>query len=333
MNRHYPVNVIVFITHIIDVLGGNRMRTNKDKLIRTLVSGVIRHPSWPRSWSVGHDGKVDMLAGCGGIVYNVRVGDDAYGWAADHLEPGVSTHNSDEKEKMAYYILACMGNKAEVIDGKAEGAIGYVVAKHAGAWHVVIEFCDEDLKKMRLKDPVQVYVYGSGFKLLDYPDINLTSIDPECFEAMNIQEKGGKLHVPVAGIVPAELMGSGLGCDEPMGDTDFMASDWEYIKECGLDEIKMGDVVMVKDIDARYGCSYKRGATSLGIIVHGDCPGSGHGPGVTFFMATDKPLIVPVIDKTANIKKYHDAAYGKLKPMPKKSKSDEAEKKPKKKAY
>ena len=292
------------------------MRTNKDKLIRTLVSGVVRHPGWPNRWEVGRDGEADMLAGCGGIVYNVRVGDSAYGWAADHLEPGASTHNPDEKERMAYYNLPCMGNRAEVIGGKAEGAVGYVMGKHAGAWHVVIEFCEEDLKKLRLKDSVQVVVYGSGLKLLDYPDIKLTSIDPECLEAMKIQEKGGKLHVPVAGVVPAELMGSGLGSNQPIGDVDFMASDWDYIKECGLEDIKLGDIVMIKDIDARYGCSYKKGAASLGIIVHGDSPVSGHGPGVTFFMATDKPLIVPVMDKNANIKKYHDKAYGKLKPLP-----------------
>ena len=297
------------------------MRTNKDKLIHTLVSGVVRHPVWPSSWGVGNDGKVGMLTGCGGIVYNVRVGDSVYDWAADHLEPGASTHNPEEKERMVYYNLSCMGNKAEVIGGKVEGAIGYVVAKHAGAWHVVIDFCDEDLSKLRLKDPVQVYVYGNGYKLLDYPDINLTSIDPECFEAMDIQEKDGKLHVQVAGIVPAELMGSGFGGSLPIGDVDFMTSDREYIKECGLDDIKLGDVVMVKDIDTRYGCSYKRGAVSLGIIVHGDSPGSGHGPGVTFFMASDKPLIVPVINKSANIKKYHDIAYGTIKPLLKKKKT------------
>lgn len=291
------------------------MRTNKDKLIRTVVSGVIRHPAWPSGWEVAHDGTPEMLAGCGGITYNVHVGDSAYGWAADHLEPGASTHNPDEKERLVYYTLCCMGNRAEMIGGPAEGAQGYVVAKHAGAWHTVIDFEEADLRKMRLKDAVQVEVYGVGLKLLDYPDVHVNSIDPECLEAMNIEEKDGKLYVPVAGVVPAALMGSGLGSDRPMGDVDFMAHDWDAILENDLQDIRLGDVVMVKDIDTSFGAKYKKGAASLGVIVHGDSRSSGHGPGVTFFMACEKPLLVPVIDKTANIKKYHDLAYGPIKAL------------------
>ena len=301
------------------------MKTNKDKLVRSLVAGVIRHPGYPQKWSVGFDGTPDMLGGCGGIVYNVKVGDSAYGWAADHVEPGASTCNTEEKERMAYFILACMGNRAEVVSGKAEGAVGYVIAKHGGCDHVVIDFHEKDLKKMRLKDNVQIEVYGNGLKLLDYPDIKVTSIDPECLEAMDIKEKNGKLYVPVAGIIPSELMGSGLGYNLPMGDCDFMATDWNTIVDNKLDDIRLGDVVLVKDIDARYGPSYKKGASSVGVIVHGDSPGSGHGPGVTFFMATEKPLIIPMINKTANIKKYHHKVYGKLKPAPKKKNKKDAE--------
>lgn len=297
------------------------MRTNKDKLVKTLGSGVIRHPAWPGGPEANRDGGLSILPGCGGITYDIKAGDSAYGWAADHLEPGASTHNPDEKERMCYYTTSCMGNRAEVISGKAEGAEGYVMAKHAGAWHVVIEFDQSDLRKMRLKDQVQVVAYGTGLELLDYPDVHVNSIDPGCLEAMNIEEKDGKLHVPVAGVVPANLMGSGMGSSRPMGDVDFMTSDWDYIKRCSLDGIKLGDVIMVKDIDTSYGAKYREGAASLGIIVHGDSVSSGHGPGVTFFMASEKALLVPVIDKTANIKKYHDIAYGPVKPIEDKNKA------------
>jgi len=298
----------------------NEVRTNQDKLVRALVSGTVRHTTHPRVWSVGRDGVPNMLDGCGGIIYNVRVGDSVYDWAADHVEPGASTGNyTDDMVRISYYFLSCMGNRVEVIGGKAEGAVGYVVAKHAGVFHVVVDLHEQDLKKMRLNDPVQVEVYGTGLQLLDYPDILVTSIDPLCLEKMNIQEVDGNLHIPVAGVVPAELLGSGMGSDRPMGDVDFMASDRDYIKECGLEELKLGDVVMLKDIDCRYGPSFKRGAASVGIIVHGDSPKSGHGPGVTTFMATAAPLLVPVIDKTANISKYHRLAYGDLKPLPDKA--------------
>lgn len=288
------------------------MRTNADKLVRMSVSGVVRHPAWGGEWEVTHNGMPQMLPGGGGIVYNVHVGDSAYGWAADHLEPGASTHNPDDKERMIYYVLSCMGNRAEVISGPAEGAVGYVVAKHAGAYHVVVDFAEEDLRKMRVKDAVQIEICGAGLQLLDYPDIHVNSIDPKCLEAMNIEEKDGKLYVPVAGVVPATLMGSGLGSSRPMGDADFMAHDWDVVVENGLDDIRLGDIVMIQDIDTSYGAKYKKGAASLGVIVHGDSQLSGHGPGITFFMGTEKNLLVPVIDKTANIKKYHDLAYGPI---------------------
>jgi hypothetical protein len=291
------------------------MKTNRDKLIRTLVAGAIRPPLLPERWEVSHDGTPELLTGCGSIVYNVRVGDTAYGWAADHLEPGASTHNADEKERMIYYNLPCIGNRVEVISGKAEGAVGYVVAKHAGAWHIVVDFAEEDLRRMRLKDAVQVEVYGSGLKLTDYPDVHLTSIDPGILDALHIEERDGQLIVPVAGVVPPELMGSGLGSTRPMGDVDFMTSDWQAVEEAGLDQIRLGDVVLVRDLDASYGLSYKRGAASVGVIVHGDSPTSGHGPGVTFFLSSAKPIIQPRIDPSSNVGKHHEAAYGPLKPL------------------
>jgi len=300
------------------------IRLNTDKLVRTLVSGVVRPPVFPDNWKITYEGKPFMYHGCGGITYNVRVGDSAYGWAADHVEPGASTSNLEDKEMMPYYLFCCMGNRAEVISGKAEGAVGYVVAKHAGINHVVCDFAEEDLKKMRLRDAVQVEVYGMGLSAPDYPDVHFTSIDPGCLEALGIGElEGGRLRVPVAGVVPAELMGSGLGSSRPMGDVDYMAHDWDKITECRLENIRLGDLVMVKDMDASYGLVYKKGAASVGVIVHGDSPLSGHGPGVTFFMSTAKDILVPEISKDANIGLLHEKAYGPLKPMPEKPKDKE----------
>ncbi|MCL2008606.1 MAG: DUF4438 domain-containing protein [Treponema sp.] len=290
------------------------MRTNKDKILRFLVSGIISHPSWSPG-RTNLSGLPLRVGGMSGIVLNVRVGDSAYGWEADHLEPGVSACNINEKETMAYYNYSCMGNKAKVLDGPAKGAIGYVAAKHAGPWHTMIDFDPKDMEKLRLKDPIQVESYGVGLKLLDYPDVNIISIDPGILEAMKIKEKGGKLHIPVAGVVPASIMGSGLGSSNPIGDIDYMTADWSFIKENKLEDIKLGDIVMIKDLATHFGAQYKKGAMTVGIIAHGDCMTSGHGPGVTFFMSVDKPILVPEIDKTANIKKYHDLAYGKLKPL------------------
>jgi hypothetical protein len=256
---------------------------------------------------------VQLLAGSGGITYGIHAGDRVYGWAADHLEPGATTGNPESGEKEAYFNFCCMGNRAEITGGRAEGALGFVMAKHALSG-VIIDFCDEDLEKMRIRDPVQVIVYGVGLELPDYPQVHLNSIDPLCLTAMEIGENHGRLQIPVAGIIPAELIGSGVGTNRPMGDLDFMTSDWEAVKEHGLEDLRLGDLVLIRDMDTRFGAAYKRGAASVGIIAHGDSRSSGHGPGITTFMSSADPLLEPVPEKSANIKTYYDRAYGPLRP-------------------
>ena len=41
-------------------------------------------------WGPYPDGKGAVLPGMYGITYNVKCGDRAFGWAGDHVEPGVS---------------------------------------------------------------------------------------------------------------------------------------------------------------------------------------------------------------------------------------------------
>jgi len=119
---------------------------------------------------------------------------------------------------------------------------------------------------------------------------------------MNIKEIGGKLQVPVTTIVPAEAMGSGIGAAHvAKGDYDICLGDPETVKEYGLDKIRFGDIVALKDHDNRYGRDYHQGAMTIGIVVHSDCKLAGHGPGVTTLMTCVTPLIEPVIDPKANL--------------------------------
>jgi hypothetical protein len=48
---------------------------------------------------------------------------------------------------------------------------------------------------------------------------------------------------------------------------------------------------------------YRKGAITIGVVVHSDCVLSGHGPGVTTIMTSSKGAIVPELDGTANIGK------------------------------
>ena len=40
-----------------------------------------------------------ILPATGGISYNVRSGDSAFGWSGDHVEPGVSIRNREQYRK------------------------------------------------------------------------------------------------------------------------------------------------------------------------------------------------------------------------------------------
>jgi len=97
-------------------------------------------------------------------------------------------------------------------------------------------------------------------------------------------------------------MGSGVGAPHvAKGDYDIMTSDPETVAEYRLDQIRFGDFVALMDHDNRYGRAYRRGAITIGVVVHSDCLTAGHGPGVTTLMTCKTSLIKPVIDPQANI--------------------------------
>ncbi|MBN1755295.1 DUF4438 domain-containing protein, partial [bacterium] len=199
---------------------------------------------------------------------------------------------------------ACVGNEAKVVSGDAKGDTGVVTGHHGGAEHVMIDFPDETLQKLTMEDKILIKGYGQGFKLLDYPDVYLYNLDPNLFEKMGISERDGRIVVPVAGIVPGELMGSGVGSlSMGTGDYDLMTTDQGYLKKHKLMDLRFGDFVAIMNHDNVYGRSYREGAVTIGIIIHGDCELAGHGPGITTLLSSAKPLIEPRLDLNANIGK------------------------------
>jgi hypothetical protein len=249
-----------------------------------------------------------MLPGTGGITYNVKVGDCAFGWEADHVEPGVSTILDQDKRdsgpNRGYNFYACIGNEARVVSGDAKGAKGVVTGHHGGAEHVLIDFPDEVLEKLTLDDKILIKSFGQGLKFLDYPDVYVYNIDPNLLEKLSIEEKDGKLYMPVVAVVPSFLMGSGIGSTSMgTGDYDIMTADKKTLKKYGLDKLRFGDIVYIQDHDNTFGRCYRKGAATIGVVIHSDCKYAGHGPGVTTIMSCAMPKIKPVIDPDANIAK------------------------------
>lgn len=284
------------------------LKTNESTIVEFLLQCQPGPPRTRGSWSVDHDGVPFLLPSIGGITLNVQVGDPAFGWAGDHVEPGVSctadTKKPFEHPNVGLQIYACAGNKARIISGDAtKGATGTVIGHHGGSEHVIVDFSREVKEELNYDDKIIIFARGQGLKLIDYPDIMLYNLDPALLKKMKIKEtKDGKLEVPVTTLVPAACMGSGVGAAHvAKGDYDIVTSDPETVAEYQLDKIRFGDFVALMDHDNRYGRAYRQGAITIGIVVHSDCRSAGHGPGVTTLMTSKTPLIKPVIDPQANI--------------------------------
>ena len=172
------------------------LRTNVEKLIKMSVMGEIASPTIRSVYNVSATGKPLVLPGVGGITYNLRVGDPACGWEADHVEPGVSVENkendarSGQAANTAFNVLSCVGNKATVVNGDAKGAEGTVTGKHGGIEHVLVDFPSEVLEKLVLGDRILVKAFGVGLKLVDFPEIKVLNMDPALLDAWSIEPQG-----------------------------------------------------------------------------------------------------------------------------------------------
>lgn len=287
------------------------MKMNIEKLVQLSVTGEINHPTLRKTgYVISTEGQAQVYPSVGGITYNVRIGNPAIGWMADHVEPGVSIINSGKASgeyspNSALNVLACIGNVAEVLSGEAKGEKGFVTGKHGGIDHVLVDFDAEVLEKLAIGDKILIRSFGVGLQLLDfYPEILAMNLDPGLLLKFNI--KTGKfLEIGVTHLIPAKLMGSGIGSSSAhSGDYDIQIFDEKAIEEYRLNDLKLGDLIAVMDSDASHGWLYRQGAVSIGIIAHCNSVISGHGPGVNTILTSAKGKIKPFIDAGANLKKY-----------------------------
>ncbi len=281
------------------------LKTNQDKTVQFAMQVAPGQPVSFRGWGVDRGGTPFILPSIGGISLNVAVGDPAFGWAADHLEPGVSCCNDftkrNEHPNNALQRFGCVGNEAKVITGEAKGAVGVVLGHHGGSEHLIVDFPTEVKAKLTYEDKIMIRAHGQGLKLLDFPDVKLFNLDPNLLQRMGIEvTEAGTLRVPVTTLVPAVCMGSGVGStDISTGDYDVMTSDPETVAEYRLDQMRFGDFVALLDHDNSYGRTYRKGAITIGVVIHSDCLLPGHGPGITTVMTCPTARIEPVVDARA----------------------------------
>jgi Domain of unknown function (DUF4438) len=280
---------------------------NRSQLIGVSVQGTISSPEYPAlpasPYIIGADGQPTLLPSPGGIVYNVRVGDSAFGWLADMVQPGVSIRNSQDGANHALNVLACIGNEAVVVSGRATGARGTVIGKSGRfAEHVIVDFAPEVLVQLAIEDRILIRAHGRSLALTEYHDVHLKSISPHLLDVMGIQPAGEQcLCVPVVAEAPAFLVGAGSGLLSESGCVQLQTDHREALERHRLDHLRLGDVVAIRDYDSRYGNGYRQGAMTIGVVVHGDSPRAGYGPGVTVIMTAINGRIQTAVVTQRNI--------------------------------
>ena len=282
------------------------LTTNTDRLVAISVAGEIVAPRMPALPAMPHivsrDGQPVIVPALGGIVYNVRVGDPAFGWVAENVNPGVSIKNRDEGAHVALHTLACVGNEAVVMSGDARGSRGVVTGK-SGRWseHVIVDFAPEILERLVIGDRILVKALGVGLKFAGAPGVVTKNLSPRLFDAWGIEQRGGVLEVPVVAVVPPELMGAGSGLSSDGGVLDIQTGDAARLKESGLAALHLGDIVAFQDCDATFNTGFHQGAVSVGVVSQGDSHRAGFGPGVTILMTSREGAIRPLPRPGVNI--------------------------------
>jgi hypothetical protein len=284
------------------------METNEKSLVEISVIGEVTSPLiGAQAYNITPEGKAVVLPSVGGITYNIKVGDSAIQWEADHVEPCVSVKNKDREENGALNLLACIGNTAKIMTGDAKGSIGVVTGKHGGIENVLADFEDKTLEKLVIGDKVLIRAIGVGLSLKKYPQIKAMNMSPSLLKTLPIRPGKDKdtFHVPVTHVIPAAIMGSGLGSQHSYrGDYDIQLFDKRHVDEFHLQTLRLGDIVAIMDADHTYGRIYKTGAVTIGIIVHSNCVTAGHGPGVTTLLTSAEGKIIPYIDNNSNVGVY-----------------------------
>lgn len=282
------------------------IRVNREELVVAAVTGEVA-PMLINSglYDVSFEGQPFIVPSVGGITPNVRIGSSAFAFMADHVEPGVSVKHPDTKANISLNVLACIGNEAIVSSGDAKGERGRVTGKHGGVEHVMVDFAPEVMRRMTIGDKITIWSCGLGMRFVDLPGVKVFNMDPDLLHRMGVEIRGGRLFVHVARIVPASVMGSGLGRTTVVrGDYDIQTFDDEMADRYGLRELRLGDIVAISDADNSYGRIYRSGAISIGVVVHGRSFMAGHGPGVTTLLTSAKGEIDVEIDERANLATY-----------------------------
>ena len=271
--------------------------TRNVRAVTVNLLGLVEHPELGDTpYRVSADGRPYVPAGDGGIVLGLRLGESTSGRDADHAAPGACLVHPDPAARHALTIYSCIGNQATVRTGQAAGARGIVIGNRGELGRVVVSFDQHDLARMRPSDQVAVRTCGQGWRPPGFPsEVTLLNTDPAALRQLpvNVSGDGASVTAGVRAVVPSRLAGNGIG--RP-------AVGWDLDLQLGADEdVLLGDLVAVADLDARFNLGYRRGWLTVGVIVHGASPLPGHGPGITPILTGPAEVLRSAADPAGHV--------------------------------
>jgi hypothetical protein len=279
-----------------------KVHTNRDRLVTQVLSGEVWPPLADRhAYRVDPEGHPFSLPGMGGVTLGVHCGDPATGYAADHVEPGLSVRHREQAANFALQFLSCVANTVTVASGPAAGAEGFVIGQHA---YVLVDLEPEAMEQVTTGDQVTVLALGQGLSLLEHPDIVVKNCSPRLVDALaGGTAADGRLSLSVAAVVPPEAMGAGVGMISEYANTDLMGAYAGLPEDLslGLEGLRIGDVVALLDQDHRFGRGHAEGWCTIGVISTGHCMAFGHGPGPSSIMSGPADAFELSLDAGANL--------------------------------
>src|SRR5262245_47443218 len=256
--------------------------------------GAVEHAELSDGpYRVDADGKPYVPVGDGGLVLGLSLGDSVFALDADHAAPGACLIHQDDAARHALAAYSCIGNRAEVRTGAASGARGAVIGKRGEAGRVIAGFRPADLAMLRPGDLVSIRTRGQGYRPHWLPaGVSMLNLDPDLLGALPLGPIDDQvIGASVRTVLTSRLAGNGLGRPAAGWDLDLQLGPAD-----GHD-LRLGDLVAIEDIDARYNMGFRSGWVSVGIVVHGSSPLPGHGPGMTPILTGPRSALVTRADR------------------------------------
>ncbi len=124
-----------------------------------------------------------------GIVYNARVGDPAYGWAGDHVEPGREPRPPRLRRRPRHALSGLYRQRG--LCGQAARRAAPTASSRAntpGCWSILPP---DVLELLTVGDRIVIKTCGRGMKLLDHPGVLVKKAGPNLIEQWGLRDCAG----------------------------------------------------------------------------------------------------------------------------------------------